>query len=189
MNAPPKKHPPARVQPDKLLADNRRALFDYHIEEKIEAGIVLSGSEVKSCRDSRIQLVDSYASIERGELWLYKVHIAEWKQGGPYFNHLPATKRKLLLHRREIAKLRVALETAGRTLVPLRFYVSKGKIKVELGLARGKNTGDKRASQREKDLKRETDRGGVARDSSGAPRAAVKSLPRRRSNSADSYDD
>jgi len=174
--------------PDKVLADNRRAHFDFYITEKLEAGIVLSGSEVKSCRDGKIQLVDSYASIERNELWLYKAHISEWKQGGPYFNHAPVQKRKLLLHRREISKLRIALETSGFTLVPLKFYLAKGRIKVELGLARGKSKGDKRGSQKEKDLKREADRGGVARDSTGAARS-VKSLPRRRGNSSDSYDD
>jgi SsrA-binding protein len=174
----------AEAPKEKTLADNRRALFDYHIEERFEAGIVLKGSEVKSCRDGKIQLVDSYASIERGELWLHKAHISEWKQGGPHFNHLAVHSRKLLLHKREIDKLRAQLETTGRTLIPLKFYLSKGRIKVELGLARGKNKGDKRETQKAKDLKREMDRGGVGRDSSGARPAA-----RRRSNSSSSYDD
>jgi SsrA-binding protein len=140
------------------IADNRRARFDFHVEKKFEAGIVLQGSEVKSCREGKVQLVDSYATIERGELYLMKAHIAEYKQGGPFFNHEPTRKRKLLVHRREIHQLRTALDQEGYTLVPLRIYFSKGLAKVELGLAKGKNKGDKRQSLKDKDEKRGLDK-------------------------------
>lgn len=140
------------------IADNRRARFDYHVEKKFEAGISLVGSEVKSCREGKVQLVDSYATIERGELFLMKAHIAEYKQGGPFFNHEPTRKRKLLMHRREITQLREALEQDGYTLVPLRIYFSKGLAKVELGLAKGKTKGDKRQTLKDKDEKRSVDK-------------------------------
>lgn len=140
------------------IADNRRARFDYHVEKKLEAGISLVGSEVKSCREGKVQLVDSYATIERGELYLMKAHIAEYKQGGPFFNHEPTRKRKLLMHKREITQLREALEQDGYTLVPLRIYFSKGLAKVELGLAKGKTKGDKRQSLKDKDEKRSVDK-------------------------------
>ncbi len=141
------------------IADNRRARHDFHIEKKIEAGIVLQGSEVKSCREGKVQLVDSYATFEKGELYLVKAHIAEFKQGGPFFNHEPTRKRKLLMHHREIVQLKSAVEQEGYTLVPLRIYFSqKGLAKVELGLARGKNKGDKRAALKERDQKRDLDK-------------------------------
>jgi len=143
---------------DSKIADNRRARFDYHVEKKIEAGIVLLGSEVKSCREGKVQLVDSFASFERDELFLVKAHIAEYKQGGPFYNHEPTRKRKLLLHRREITVLKAATEQEGLTLVPLKIYFSKGKAKVELGLAKGKNKGDKRDTSKEREGKRQVDR-------------------------------
>jgi SsrA-binding protein len=154
--------PKSKADPKKggggRIADNRRARFDFHVEKKFEAGIVLQGSEVKSCREGKVQLVDSYATIERGELYLMKAHIAEYKQGGPFFNHEPTRKRKLLVHRREIHQLRTALDQEGYTLVPLRIYFSKGLAKVELGLAKGKNKGDKRQSLKDKDEKRGLDK-------------------------------
>jgi SsrA-binding protein len=139
------------------IADNRKARHDFHIEKKIEAGIVLQGSEVKSCRAGQVQLVDAYAAFERGELYLLKAHIAEYKQGGPFFNHPPQRKRKLLLHKRELKTLKAALEQNGYSLVPLRIYFSKdgkGTAKVELGMAKGKNKGDKRQSSKDKDVDR-----------------------------------
>jgi SsrA-binding protein len=142
---------------DTRIADNRKARHDFIIEKKIEAGLVLQGSEVKSCRAGQVQLVDAYASFERGELWLLKAHIAEYKQGGPFFNHPPQRKRKLLLHKRELAVLKSSLEKGGYSLVPLRIYFSKdgkGTAKVELGLAKGKNKGDKRQASKGKDVER-----------------------------------
>jgi len=138
----------------KIICINRKASFNYHLEKKIEAGISLKGSEVKSCREGKVQLVDSYASIESGEVFLYKAHISEYKQGGPYFNHVPTRKRKLLLHREEIRKIQSALNEKGLTLVPTRMYFSKGRAKVEIALAKGKNKGDKRQSLKEKDVKK-----------------------------------
>ena len=152
------------------ITQNRRAVFDYHIEKRIEAGIVLSGSEVKSCRAGKVQLVDAYAMIERGEMWLYKANIAEYAQGGPYFNHPPVRKRKLLLHKREIATLQAQIEQQGYTLIPCSMYFAKGRAKVELGLAKGKTKGDKRESTKTREDTRQLAR-------------AV------RRNRSDSYDD
>lgn len=142
----------------KMICVNRKASFNYHLEKKYEAGIALKGSEVKSCRDAKVQLVDSYASIEKGEIFLYKAHISEYKQGGPFFNHEPARKRKLLLHKEEIQKIQAALNEKGFTLVPTKMYFKKGRAKVELALAKGKNKGDKRQSLKEKDVKRDMDK-------------------------------
>ncbi len=141
---------------EKLIVQNRQASFQFHIEKKIEAGIELTGSEVKSCREGRAQLVDSYATIERGECWLYKTHIAEYKQAGPHFNHPPLRKRKLLLHKRELLNLKALLEQQGYTLIPLRMYFKRSRVKVELALARGKTKGDKRAAIKEREVNRET---------------------------------
>lgn len=151
-----KKGPPAKAAPkpqskseaEKLISQNKRAGFDYHIEKRIEAGVVLQGSEVKSCRDGRVQLVDSYATIEKGEIYLMKAHIAEYKEGGPFFNHVPQRRRKLMLHKREIRNLGALLEQQGYTLVPTRMYFKRGRVKVELGLAKGKTKGDKRETSR-----------------------------------------
>lgn len=148
----------SKTKSSNKIADNRRAHFDYHIDKKIEAGIVLVGSEVKSCREGRVQLVDSYAAFEKNEVFLVKAHIAEFKQGGPFFNHEPTRKRKLLLHKREILSLKAATEQEGLTLVPLKIYFSKGRAKVELGLAKGKNKSDKRSTQKDKEQKRTLNR-------------------------------
>ncbi len=155
----------------KPIVENRKAGFDYFIESKLEAGMELKGSEVKSCREGKVQLVDAYASIEGGELWLYKAHISEYKQGGPYFNHEPVRKRKLLIHRRELIRLRDAIERQGYTLIPTRMYFKGGVAKVEIGVARGKTKGDKRHTAKLAEGVRE-----VAR-------------ARRRGNSSDAYDD
>ncbi|MEZ4814979.1 MAG: SsrA-binding protein SmpB [Bdellovibrionota bacterium] len=136
---------------------NKKAGHDYHILKKFEAGIELKGSEVKSCREGKVQLVDSYASFERGELFLHKAHISEFKQSGPYFNHLATRKRKLLLHRQELNKLENELKTSGQTLVPTKVYFVKGHVKVEIGLAKGKKAFDKRETIKKKDEKRRID--------------------------------
>jgi SsrA-binding protein len=142
----------------KLIAQNKRAFHDFVIEKKFEAGLELKGSEVKSCRDSRVQLVDSYASIEKDEIYLYKAHIAEYLQGGPFYNHVPTRKRKLLMHKKEIQNLRALIEQDGYTLIPLRMYFKRGRAKIELGLAKGKTKGDKRATLKKQQDQRAIDR-------------------------------
>lgn len=133
---------------------NRRARHDYQIEETIEAGLALSGSEVKSLRAGKGQLKDSYARIKDGEAWLVQAHISEYAPAAR-FGHDPTRPRKLLLHKREIVRLASKLNEKGLTLVPLRIYFKKGRAKVELGLARGKKLYDKRAAIRERDVERE----------------------------------
>lgn len=140
---------------EKLICLNKKAPYNYFIEKCFEAGIELQGSEVKSCRLGKVQLIDSYASIERGELFLYKMHISEYKQGGPHFNHLPVRKRRLLMHKREILNLSASIEQQGYTLIPVRLYLSRGRVKVELGLAKGKSKGDKRETVKLKNVKRD----------------------------------
>jgi len=137
---------------EKLICSNKKARHDFVINKTFEAGIVLKGSEVKSCRNGRVQLVDSFAMPEKGEIYLHKAHIAEYKQGGPFFNHEPVRKRKLLMHRKEIANLQAEIDKAGYTLVPLKMYFKRGKAKVELGLAKGKTKGDKRQTLKKKDI-------------------------------------
>ncbi len=145
------------------LVANKKARHEYDILEKLEAGIVLTGTEVKSCRARNISFGDGYARIRNGELWLIGVHIAEYSQGNRA-NHNPTRDRKLLLHRREIVRLRHAIEARGLTLVPLRFYLSpRNLVKVELGLCRGRNIRDKRQSLRKKAHDRETARAIAAR--------------------------
>ncbi|HEX9637604.1 MAG TPA: SsrA-binding protein SmpB [Acidobacteriota bacterium] len=136
------------------IAANRKAFHDYHILERLEAGIALTGSEVKSLREGRLQLKDSYARVEQGELYLLKAHISPYKAGG-YANHEPERPRKLLVHRRELKRLIGKTEQKGLTLIPLQFYFLGPYVKVELGLARGKKVHDKRATLRERDLARE----------------------------------
>jgi SsrA-binding protein len=137
------------------LAENRKALFDYHIEDRVEAGVALTGTEIKSVRAGRLNLREGYARIERGEAWLHGVHIAPWSHGGRD-NHDPLRKRKLLLHRAEIVLLGSRVAQKGLTLVPLRVYLKDGRAKIELGLARGKRKYDKRAAIREREIDRET---------------------------------
>jgi SsrA-binding protein len=136
---------------------NRRARHDYHIEETIEAGLVLTGSEVKSLRAGKGQLKDSYARVKDGEVWLLHAHISEYAPAAR-FGHDPVRPRKLLLHKREIARLAGKVREKGLTLVPLRIYFKNGRAKVELGLARGKKLYDKRAAMRERDAQREIER-------------------------------
>ena len=140
------------------IAQNRKARYNYHILETFEAGIVLQGTEVKSCRLNNVSMHDSYARARGGELWLTGVHIAEYVQGNRN-NHEPRRARKLLLHKREIQRLSQAVDAKGQTLVPLRFYFNKrNKIKVEIGLCKGKQEHDKRDTMRKKEHENEARR-------------------------------
>ncbi|MBX5447893.1 MAG: SsrA-binding protein SmpB, partial [Acidothermus cellulolyticus] len=133
----------ARESGRKLIASNKKARHDYHIEDTYEAGIVLTGTEVKSLRAGRASLVDGFALIKDGEVWLQNVHIPEYAEGS-WTNHEPRRPRKLLLHKREILRLLGKTRETGLTLVPLSLYFRDGKAKVELALARGKRAYDKR---------------------------------------------
>jgi len=139
-----------------LVCRNPKARHDYELSETLEAGLMLQGSEVKSLRMRRASLEGAYASIDRDEAWLHGAHIAPYEQAGPHFGHEPKRKRKLLLHRREIERLRGALSRRGFTLVALSIYFKNGRAKVELGLGRGLNKGDQRQNLREQADKRET---------------------------------
>jgi SsrA-binding protein len=141
-----------------VIAENRKARHDYFIEETIEAGIVLVGSEIKSVRAGRVNLRESYVRVEKGEAWLLNAHISVWPQAGTYFNHEPTRQRKLLLHADEINRLRAKVEQKGLTLVPLRMYFVKGRAKLEVAVAKGKKLYDKRDSMAERDSRREIDR-------------------------------
>src|ERR1700687_3270248 len=131
---------------EKLLASNRAAFHEYHISDKYEAGIALTGTEVKSVMGGRIQLKDSYVSVRDGEAWLFNAHISPYSHGNRE-NHEPLRTRKLLLHRREILKLDEAATKQGMTLVPTRVYFKSGRIKIEIGVARGKKLYDKRETE------------------------------------------
>ena len=133
---------------------NREAKYNYFILEEIECGIVLTGTEIKAIRESKINLKDSYAVIRRNEIFLVNSHIAEYKEGN-IFNHEPTRTRKLLLHKREILKLNDKVSQEGLTLIPLKLYFKKNKVKVLLGLCKGKKTFDKRETIKERDLQRE----------------------------------
>lgn len=135
------------------MATNRKARFDYEVVDRVEAGMVLTGTEVKSLREGKVQFRDSYARISRDEAWLEHAHIAEYSHGN-VFNHDPDRPRKLLLHRHEIDRLRSRVEEKGFTLIPLSIYFKNGRAKVELGLCRGKAKQDKRAAIRERDVAR-----------------------------------
>jgi SsrA-binding protein len=142
----------------KLIADNRKARFNYAIGETFEAGIALTGSEVKSMRAGKASIGESYASARDGELWLVNANISEYKQAGR-FNHAPKRPRKLLLHKRQINKLMGAIEREGMTVVPLKIYFNdKGRAKVEIALAKGKKLHDKRETEKKRDWARERGR-------------------------------
>src|ERR1700724_2622537 len=142
----------------KVVADNRKARFNYEIGEGFEAGIALAGTEVKSLRQGRATIAESYADARRGEIWLVNANIPEYLQGGRY-NHPPQRARQLLLHRRQISKLIGAVEREGMTLVPLKLYFNeKGRAKVELALARGKKLYDKRETEKKRSWDRERGR-------------------------------
>ncbi|NCZ73654.1 MAG: SsrA-binding protein SmpB [Actinobacteria bacterium] len=141
----------------KLIAQNKKGRHDYFIDEVIEAGLVLVGTEVKSLRAGRATLTDGYAMVKEGELWLCGVHIPEYNEG-TWTNHSPRRERKLLMHKREVSRLIGTLKESGQTLIPLSLYFKDGKVKVEMGLARGKKAHDKRASLLERQASREIDR-------------------------------
>ena len=159
-----------REKAQRLIADNRKARHDYHILETYEAGIALLGTEVKAIREGRVNLRDSYARTEGGEVWMMNVHISPYSHRG-YADHAEKRQRKLLLHRHEIRKLIGRTSEKGLTLVPLQMYFKKGRVKVLVGLARGKQAHDKRETIRRREIERET-------------RAAVKA-GRRRSSRGD----
>ncbi|MBC7159567.1 MAG: SsrA-binding protein SmpB [Porphyrobacter sp.] len=146
---------PATFDKQKIVAENRRARFDYFIEDTFEAGIALSGTEVKSLRGGEGSIAESYAEIRNGEAWLVNANVPEFSHGNR-FNHEPKRPRKLLLHQREIEKMVGAVERKGMTLIPLMVYFnSRGRAKVELALARGKQTHDKRQTIKDRDWKRD----------------------------------
>ncbi len=141
----------------KPIAQNKKAYHDYHIEETVEAGIVLTGTEVKSLRAGKANMRDSYAAVENGELWLIGVHISPYEQGN-IFNVDPLRKRKLLVHAREISRFYGKVRIAGYTLVPTKMYFKNGRAKVEIALAKGKTTYDKRETLAKKEAQRDMER-------------------------------
>ena len=146
-----------RERGESIVATNRKARYDYHIDDVYEAGLVLSGTEVKSLRAGRASLVDGYAAIENGEAWLENVHIPEFTEGS-WTNHATRRKRKLLLNRMEINKLMGKVKESGYTLIPLKLYFKDGRAKVEIAVARGKKEYDKRQALKEKQDKREAEK-------------------------------
>jgi len=138
----------------KVLTDNRKAYFEYFILDKFEAGVVLQGTEVKAAKQGKINLKDSYANIKDGEILLFNAHISPYNHGNIY-NHEPTRTRKLLLHRSEIDKITGKIKEKGLTLIPIKVYVNKGLIKIELGLCKGKNVRDKREDIKKRDIERE----------------------------------
>src|SRR4051794_40204804 len=140
------------------LIENRKARHDYTIEETIEAGIVLVGSEIKSIRAGRANIRESYVRIENDEAWLLNMHISTWPQAGTHFNHEPMRRRKLLLHQNEISYLKGKVEQKGLTLVPLNVHFVRGRAKLEIAVARGKKLFDKRDAMAERDADREVAR-------------------------------
>ena len=141
----------------KIVTTNRKARHEYHIEDTLEAGIVLVGTEVKSVREGRINLQEAYCTVIDGEMMLMQCHISPFKHGNR-FNHDPLRRRKLLLHSKEIRKIEVASEQKGYAIIPLKVYLKKGKVKVEIGLGKGKKLYDKRADIAERDTRRQLDR-------------------------------
>jgi SsrA-binding protein len=138
----------------KILSDNRSAGHNFHLLDRFEAGMVLTGTEVKAAKTGKIQLKESYAEIAEDEAWLMNAHISEYSHGN-IMNHVPVRKRKLLLHRSEIDKLRVETREKGLTLVPTRLYIKGGKIKVEIAVAKGKKFHDKREASKAKEMQAE----------------------------------
>ncbi|MDR3200875.1 MAG: SsrA-binding protein SmpB [Spirochaetales bacterium] len=141
----------------KILADNRKARFNYTIDENLECGIVLQGTEVKSIKTGQFSFADAYARILNGELWLIGFHITPYDHGN-LFNHAVERERKLLVHKQEIKKLSRKVDDKGFTLIPLKVYLKKGRVKIDLGLCKGKKMYDKRESIKDRDLRRETER-------------------------------
>ena len=146
-----------KAEEKKVLSRNKRVLHDYFVERTVEAGIELAGSEVKSLRDARVTMSDAYAHERGGQMYLAQLQINEWPFAS-HFQHAPKRERRLLLHKKEIEELGRAVQAEGYTLLPLEIYVVHGKIKVMLALCKGKKQHDKRATEREKDAKRDMDR-------------------------------
>jgi SsrA-binding protein len=143
----------------KVVAENRRARFNYEIGDTVEAGIALTGSEVKSLRSGKATIAESYADAKGGEIWLVNANIPEYQQAGPFNNHAPKRARKLLLHEREIDKMASAVEREGMTIVPLKLYFNeRGRAKIELAIARGKKLHDKRDTLKKRSWDREKGR-------------------------------
>ena len=142
---------------DRVVTTNRRAFHEYFIVERIETGIVLSGTEIKSIREGKISITEAYARIDDGELWLVGARVSPYSHGS-YTNHDPDRPRKLLAHRSQIQELRSAIEQRGMTIVPLRVILKQGKAKVELGVARGKKLYDKRATEADREANRDIQR-------------------------------
>ncbi|MEU3553887.1 MULTISPECIES: SsrA-binding protein SmpB [Streptomyces] len=147
----------AKEKGRKLIAQNKKARHDYLVIDTYEAGLVLTGTEVKSLRQGRASLVDGFVQLDGGEAWLHNVHVPEYSQG-TWTNHSARRKRKLLLHREEIDKLAAKSQETGHTIVPLALYFKDGRAKVEIALAKGKKEYDKRQTLREKQDRRETER-------------------------------
>lgn len=141
----------AQEAPIKILSDNRSAGHNYHLLERYEAGLVLTGTEVKSAKTGKIQLKESYAEVTESEAWLLNAHISEYSHGN-IMNHAPVRKRKLLLHRSEIDKLQEATREKGLTLIPTKLYLKNGRIKVEIAVAKGKKFHDKREATKAKEM-------------------------------------
>jgi SsrA-binding protein len=139
------------------VTSNRRASHEYFIDETVEAGIVLQGTEIKSIREGKISISEAYARLDGGELWLVGANISPYSHGS-HANHDPDRRRKLLVHRSQIRQLRAELEQKGKTLIPLRVRLSNGKAKIDIGVARGKRLHDKRQSESERESRREIDR-------------------------------
>ena len=150
-------------QSTKQIASNRKAFHDYFIEDKYEAGIELAGTEVKSIRAGTLNLKDAYCTVKDGELWVHGMHISPYEKGN-IFNKDPVRPRRLLMHRREIRKLHALVKQDGYTLVPLSLYFRDARVKIEVGLCKGKKTYDKRAAAAQMDAKREIDRAIRARN-------------------------
>jgi SsrA-binding protein len=147
----------AKPHGEKLIVDNRRARHDYHLGDRVEAGLVLAGTEVKALREGKSTLQQAYAEVRDGEAWLVGLHIPEYEQGNRS-NHDPDRPRKLLLHRREIDRLYAQVREKGFTLVPTRLYFKDGRVKAEIAVARGKELRDKRRSIADRDVKRQLER-------------------------------
>ncbi len=142
---------------NRLIAENRKARFNYLIEESLECGIELKGTEVKSVKSGKISFVDSFVTIQNGELFIQNLHITPYEFGNIH-NHDPARKKKLLAHKKEILKMKRQIEAKGYSIVPLKFYLKSGKVKVLIGVGKGKKMHDKRETIKERDLQRATDR-------------------------------
>jgi SsrA-binding protein len=144
----------AEKSPFKLVAENRKAFHEYFILDRMEAGIVLTGTEIKSAREGKVQLRDSYADVHSGEAWLMNAHFSPYSHGN-IWNHDPTKRRKLLLHKREIAKLFAQIREKGLTIIPLKLYLKNGILKCEIGVCKGKKLHDKREAQQARDQQME----------------------------------